>query len=98
MQQLKEVPIGSIASAFLFSTMCEHALDLHRGVVRLFLYRGRNAIERMFCRLKDFPRVATSYDRNAGNFLAVCIAATSAEKFKMPTRLCFSVLVDHQSP
>ena len=42
-----------------------------------FLYRSRNAIERMFCRLKDFRRVATRYDRNAVNFLAaVCIAAT----------------------
>ena len=41
------------------------------------LYRNRNAIERMFCRLKDFRRVATRYDRNAVNFLAaVCIAAT----------------------
>ena len=40
-----------------------------------FLYRAR--IERMFCRLKDFRRVATRYDRNAANFLAaVCIAAT----------------------
>jgi transposase len=33
-----------------------------------FLYRNRNAIERMFCRLKDFRRVATRYDRKAGNF------------------------------
>ncbi|SDR59870.1 transposase, IS4 family [Rhizobiales bacterium GAS113] len=42
-----------------------------------FLYRSRNAIERMFCRLKDFRRVATRYDRNASNFLAaVCIVAT----------------------
>jgi len=42
-----------------------------------FLYRNRNAIERMFCSLKDFRRVATRYDRNAANFLAaVCIAAT----------------------
>ncbi len=41
------------------------------------LCRGRNAIERMFCRLKDFRRVATRYDCNAVNFLAaVCIAAT----------------------
>jgi transposase len=30
----------------------------------------------MFCRLKDFRRVATRYDRLATNFLtAVCIAA-----------------------
>ncbi len=42
-----------------------------------FLYRGRNAIERMFCRLKDFRRIATRYDRIAANFLAaVCLAAT----------------------
>ncbi len=41
------------------------------------LYRARNAIERMFCRLKDFRRVATRYDRLATNFLAaVCLAAT----------------------
>lgn len=48
-----------------------------KNVFSPFLYRGRNAIERMFCRLKDFRRVATRYDRNAANFLAaVCIAAT----------------------
>ena len=36
----------------------------------------RNAIERMFCRLKDFRRIATRYDRSATNFLAaVCLAA-----------------------
>ena len=41
-----------------------------------FLYRDRNVIERMFCRLKDFRRIATRYDRNAANFLAaVCLAA-----------------------
>jgi transposase len=42
-----------------------------------FLYRNRNAIERMFCRLKDYSRIATRYDRLATNFLAaVCLAAT----------------------
>ena len=42
-----------------------------------FLYKERNAIERMFCRLKDFRRVATRYDRNATHFLAgVFITAT----------------------
>ena len=40
------------------------------------LYRNRNAIERMFCRLKDFRRVVTRSDRLATHFLAaVCIAA-----------------------
>ena len=50
-----------------------------------FLYRNRNAIERMFCRLKDFRRVATRYDRNAANFLAaVCLAATGVVAAKAP--------------
>lgn len=40
-------------------------------------YRQRNAIERTFCRLKDWRRIATRYDRLAINFLAaVTIAAT----------------------
>ncbi len=42
-----------------------------------YLYRDRNAIERMFGRLKDFRRIATRYDRNAHNFLAaLCLVAT----------------------
>jgi len=40
-------------------------------------YRQRNMIERMFCRLKDFRRIATRYDKLARNFLAgVILAAT----------------------
>jgi transposase len=40
------------------------------------LYRARNVIERMFCRLKDFRRIATRYDKRADTFLsAVFIAA-----------------------
>jgi transposase len=39
-------------------------------------YRERNLIERMFCRLKDYRRVATRYDKLASNFLsALCLAA-----------------------
>lgn len=39
-------------------------------------YRRRNLIERMFCRLKDFRRIATRYDKLAVNFAsAVCLAA-----------------------
>jgi putative transposase len=43
------------------------------------LYRGRNRIERTICRLKDFRRVATRYDKLAQNYLAaVHIAAIVA--------------------
>ena len=39
-------------------------------------YRERNRIERAFCSLKDWRRVATRYDKLARNFLsAVAIAA-----------------------
>ena len=33
------------------------------------LYKGRNAIERMFCRVKDCRRIATRYDKLATHFL-----------------------------
>jgi putative transposase len=39
-------------------------------------YRQRNLIERAFCRLKDWRRIATRYDKLATNFAsAVAIAA-----------------------
>ena len=33
------------------------------------LYRERNAVERFFCRLKQFRRVATRYDKLLANFM-----------------------------
>ncbi len=40
-------------------------------------YRDRNMIERAFCSLKDYRRIATRYDKLARNFLsAIAIAAT----------------------
>lgn len=42
------------------------------------LYRGRNAIERMFCRLKDWRLIATRNDKLAVNFMAaICLAAVT---------------------
>jgi putative transposase len=39
-------------------------------------YRQRHRIENAFCRLKDFRRIATRYDRLARNFLAsICLVA-----------------------
>jgi transposase len=38
--------------------------------------RGRNVIERCFCRLKDFRRIATRYDKLARNyFSSACLVA-----------------------
>jgi len=39
-------------------------------------YRRRNVIERMFCKLKNWRRIATRYDRHAQNYLsALALAA-----------------------
>ena len=39
-------------------------------------YKKRHRIENAFCRLKDFRRIATRYDRLARNFLAsICLVA-----------------------
>jgi len=42
-------------------------------------YKRRNLVERAFCRLKDFRRVATRYDKLASTYIAaVCLAAIIA--------------------
>ena len=40
-------------------------------------YKGRHLIENAFCRLKDFRRVATRYDKLAANFLSGVALATA---------------------
>ncbi|MGR9172693.1 IS5 family transposase [Rhizobium sp. KDH_Rht_773_N] len=41
------------------------------------LYRQRNLVERFFCKLKHFRRVATRYDKLATNFLAAVALASA---------------------
>ncbi len=39
-------------------------------------YKGRNVVERFYCRLKDFRRIATRYDKLARNYFStVCLVA-----------------------
>lgn len=40
------------------------------------LYRERNLVERFFCKLKHFRRVATRFDKLARNFLASVLLAS----------------------
>jgi transposase len=40
------------------------------------LYRQRNLVERFFCKLKHFRRIATRYDKLARNFLAAVAIAS----------------------
>ena len=40
------------------------------------IYRQRNVVERMFCRFKDWRRIATRFDRNLATFMgAIALAA-----------------------
>lgn len=40
-------------------------------------YRARNLVERLWCRLKDWRRVATRYDKLARNFLSGALIAAA---------------------
>ncbi|KAJ8134669.1 hypothetical protein OY671_012118 [Metschnikowia pulcherrima] len=40
-------------------------------------YRGRHLIENAFCRMKDFRRIATRYDKLAANFSSAVASATA---------------------
>jgi len=41
------------------------------------VYRQRNLVERFFCKLKQFRRVATRFDKLARNFLAAVLLAST---------------------
>jgi putative transposase len=47
----------------------------HPSTYDPILYKQRNAIERAFCRLKDFRRVHTRFDKRADTFLSAVILA-----------------------
>ncbi len=40
-------------------------------------YRSRNLVERLWCRLKDWRRIATRYDKLAVNYLSGAIIAAT---------------------
>jgi transposase len=49
----------------------------HPAAYDLVAYKARNLIERMFCRLKDFRRIATRYDKRVDIYLSsILLAAT----------------------
>lgn len=49
---------------------------LQRSVPR-DLYRKRNLVERFFCKLKHFRRIATRFEKHATNFLAAVALASA---------------------
>ena len=42
-----------------------------------WLYKQRNLVERFFCKLKHFRRIATRFDKLARNFLAAVLLAST---------------------
>lgn len=40
-------------------------------------YKARNLVERLWCRLKDWRRLATRYDKLARNFLSTALIAAT---------------------
>jgi transposase len=48
-----------------------------RRSVDMAIYRQRNHVERYFCRLKHFRRVATRFDKLARNFLAAVLLVST---------------------
>ena len=46
-------------------------------------YKRRNVIERCFCRLKDFRRISTRYDKRADSFKAFLFLAASVVIFSI---------------
>jgi hypothetical protein len=64
-------------------------------------YKRRNVVKRMFCKLKNWRRVATRYDRVAGNYLRALHKGVSCwddggelgdEGFVERARECLAVL------
>jgi transposase len=49
---------------------------IQRSVSRR-IYRQRNLVERFFCKLKHFRRIATRFDKLARNFLAAVALASA---------------------
>lgn len=50
--------------------------EKHRGKFDKSIYRTRNVVERCFNRLKQFRRIATRYEKNAENYLAMLTLAS----------------------
>jgi len=54
-------------------------------------YKRRNLIERLFCRLKDWRRIATRYDRLAQNYLSA-LALVASRRRSASNYLCNPML------
>ncbi len=56
-------------------TIPRKASERRKGQFDSQVYRGRNRVERLINRLKQFRRVATRYEKRAANYLAMLTIA-----------------------
>ena len=61
------------------------------------VYRQRNIIERMFCRLKDWRRIATRFDRNIKNFIAAIALADAVGMSRLLLKFVQQALLVEQA-
>ena len=72
MAQVHELPQRQVVLGVVRAPSADFEIRLAQPIANVI----DGGEQRLFCRLKDFRRMATRYDRNADNFLAaVCIAA-----------------------
>ena len=72
--ELHQIDGGRARLLVTFATGFRGKMD---GPIRTV--KDRNVIERCYCRLKDFRRIATRYDKLARNyFSALCLVAAVA--------------------
>ncbi len=58
-------PVRTYSVVGLYDDLAEQGRIIHKEQDGVRVYRNRDAIERMFGRLKDVRRIATRYDRLA---------------------------------
>lgn len=58
-------PVRTYIVVGLYDDLAKQGRIIHKEQDGVRVYRNRDAIERMFGRLKDFRRIATRYDRLA---------------------------------
>ena len=61
----KKLQLAARGTASVIPTNPTHK---HQWYINLKTYKDRNVIERVWCRLKDYRRIATRYDKLARNF------------------------------
>ncbi|MDR0967076.1 MAG: transposase, partial [Myxococcales bacterium] len=67
--------IVAIAAKGMNSVIPSKRNRIHKREIDKHLYKERHLVENFFCKIKEFRRVATRYEKNAVNFLGFVLFA-----------------------